>query len=305
MIEEIYNLFYFASEDDKITHVGIATHSVSGTDEEKIKHLKDHIYSDVTICEHYDVDSRALGEDKVLSNSRFTALARVGNPFIIFENALHAKNASQNPLVIYTAVKNGQIQIDASIPADKEVRRSDFPANKVPGVKEMSDYLDSYFKDGVFKFKELLVDDHVKPIHLLFNNKHYLSSIKLLMSFIDTIGYLEFGGVNKAFPKWLDKYCELERLKITSGELYELRHSLLHMTNLNSRKVMQGEERRISYSISPHGTPTRTHSGITFFNYLDFIPLFEEGMNKWIATYDTEKLTTFVERYDQILRENY
>ncbi|PQK94212.1 hypothetical protein [Pantoea ananatis] len=305
MLENVYNLFYFASNDDKITHVGIATHQISGTDEEKLNYLQKHIYSDVASCEHYDVDPRALGEEQFLSNSRFLAMARIGNPFIAFEIALQAKNASENPLIIYTAVKNGQIQIDASIPADKEVRRSDFAANSVPRVKEMPDYLDKYFIDGRLKFKELLVDDHVNPIHLLFNNKHYLSSIKLLMSFIDTIGYLEFGGVNKAFPKWLDRYCDLTSLEITSGELYELRHSLLHMTNLNSRKVMQGDERRISYSIAPQGTPTRTHSGITFFNYVDFIPLFEEGMNKWIATYDSEKLTTFVERYDQILRENY
>lgn len=305
MLEEIYNLFYFASNDDKITHVGIATHKVNGTEEDKIKHLKDHIYSDAAICEHYDVDPRALGDDKVLSNSRFMAMARVGNPFIVFEIALQAKNASQYPLMIYTAIKNGQVQIDASIKADKEVRRSDFASNSVPGVKEMPDYLDKYFVDGGFKFKELLVDDHVKPIHLLFNNKHYLSSIKLLMSFIDTLGYLEFGAGTKTFPKWLDKYCDLTSLKITSSELYELRHSLLHMTNLNSHKVMQGKERRISYSIAPRGTPTRTHSGITFFNYVDFIPIFEAAMNKWIATYDSEKLTTFVERYDQILRENY
>ncbi|MCS4272469.1 MULTISPECIES: hypothetical protein [Raoultella] len=305
MLEDVYNLFYFASSDDRITHVGIVAHKVNGTDEEKINHLKKHIYSDVAICEHYDVDPSALGEEQFLSNSRFSAMARVGNPLIVFDTALQAKNASRNPLVIYTAIKNGQVQIDASIPADKEVRISDFTANSVPGVKEMPDYLDKYFVNGVLKFKELLVDDHVKPIHLLFKNKHYLSSIKLLMSFIDTIGYLEFGGVNKAFPKWLDRYCDLTSLEITSGELYELRHSLLHMTNLNSRKVMQGDERRISYSIAPQGTPTRTHSGITFFNYVDFIPLFEEGMNKWIATYDSEKLTTFVERYDQILRENY
>ena len=305
MLEEIYNLFYFASNDDKITHVGIATHKVNGTEEDKIKHLKNHIYSDAVICEHYDVDPRALGEDKVLSNSRFMAMARVGNPFIVFEIALQAKNASQYPLMIYTAIKNGQVQIDASIKADKEVRRSDFASNSVLGVKEMPDYLDKYFVDRGFKFKELLVDDHVKPIHLLFNNKHYLSSIKLLMSFIDTLGYLEFGAATKTFPKWLDKYCDLTSLKITSSELYELRHSLLHMTNLNSHKVMQGKERRISYSIAPRGTPTRTHSGIIFFNYVDFIPIFEAAMNKWIATYDSEKLTTFVERYDQILRENY
>ncbi|MGC0954893.1 hypothetical protein WKH09_15960 [Pantoea agglomerans] len=305
MLEEIYNLFYFASSKDTITHVGITAHKISGTDDEKINHLKKHILSDLAICELYEIDPRALGDEKSLSSSRFMAMARVGNPYIVFEIALQAKNASHNPLLIYTAVKDGQVKIDASINADKKVRRNDFPANSILGVKEMPDYLDKYFLDGVFKFKELLVDDHVKPIHLLFNNKHYLSSIKLLMSFIDTVAYLEFGNVKKSFPNWLDRYCDLESLDITSGELYELRHSLLHMTNLNSHKVIQGKERRISYSVAPLGTPTRTHSGITFFNYVDFIPMFEKGMDKWIATYNSEKLTSFVERYDQILRENY
>ncbi len=306
MLEEIYNLFYFASSsDEKITHVGIAVHKVSGSDSEKIKHLKNHLLSDLPRCEYFEVDPRSLGDSDFLTNSRFLALARVGDPIRVFEQALIAKNASANPLVIYTAVVDGQIKVDASVSTDKEVRRSDFEANSIPGIKDLPDYLDKYLVGNKFLIKDLLVDDHVKPIHLLFNNKHYLSSIKLLMSFIDTIAYLEYGDVNKAFPMWLDTYCELSHLGISSNELYELRHSLLHMTSLNSRKVVQGKERRISYSVAPVGTPTRTHSGIVFFNYVDFIPLFEKGLDKWLASYNNEKISIFVERYDQIVREDH
>ena len=306
MLEEIYNLFYFASSsDEKITHVGIAVHKVSGSDSEKTKHLKNHLLSDLPRCEYFGVDPKSLGDSDFLTNSRFLALARVGNPMIVFEQALIAKNASANPLVMYTAIVDGQVKVDASVPIDKEVRRSDFEANSILGVKDFPDYLDKYLIDDKFMIKNLLIDDHVKPIHLLFNNKHYLSSIKLLMSFIDTVGFLEFGAGNRVFPLWLDKYCDLSTLEISSKELYELRHSLLHMTNLNSHKVVQGKERRVSYSVARAGTPTRIHSGIVFFNYVDFIPLFEKGLDKWLATYDNEKLAIFVERYDQIVREDH
>lgn len=306
MLEEIYNLFYFTSSlNEKITHVGIVAHKLSGGDAEKIKYLKTHILSDLSQCDYFEVEPTSFGEAGFLTKSRFMALARVGNPIIIFELALHSKNASVNPLLIYTAVVDGQIKVDASVSIDKKIRRSDFEDYHVQGVKELPDYLDKYLVGDGFLIKDLLVDDHVKPMHLLFNNQHYLSSIKLLMSFIDTVGYIEFGDVNRAFPMWLDKYCELSLLEITSNEIYELRHSLLHMTSLNSRRVVQGKERRISYSVAPVGTPTRTHLGIVFFNYVDFIPIFENGLDKWLATYDNGKVAIFIERYDQIVRESY
>ncbi|SNY68204.1 hypothetical protein [Enterobacter sp. CC120223-11] len=305
MLEEVYNLFYFSSDGKSISHVGIATHNLSGSDDEKLSFLKKNINSDLCSCEYFDVSPQCLGTNKTLSVGRYMALARRGIATLVYELALQAKRATDNPLVICTAVVNGQIKVDGNIDVNKELRRDDFPSNSIPGVRDMPDYLDKYIVNGRFYIKDLLVDDHVKAIHLLFNNKHYLSSIKLLMSFIDTVAFLEFGDVNKAFPVWLDKYCELSTLKITSNELYELRHSLLHMTNLNSRKVIQGVERRISYSIGPVSTPTREHDGIVFFNYLDFIPLFESAMDKWLATYDGEKIITFIERYDQVVRENY
>ncbi|WP_192459591.1 hypothetical protein [Musicola keenii] len=306
MLEEIYNLFYFtSSSDNKITHVGIVIHKISGSDADKIEYLKKNIHSDLPQCDYFDVEPTSFNGEKFLTRSRFMALERIGNPTIIFEVALQAKNASTSPLIIYTAVVDGQIKVDASVSTDKNVRRSDFKDNHVSGVREMSDYLDKYIVDGRFLIKNLLVDDHVKPIHLLFNNKHYLSSIKLLMSFIDTVGYLEFGDVNRAFPMWLDNYCDLSTLEVNADEIYELRHSLLHMTNLNSRRVVQGKERRISYSIAPIGTPTRMNLDIVFFNYIDFIYVFEKALDEWLATYDNDKIITFIERYDQIIREDY
>ncbi|MFN2993640.1 hypothetical protein [Serratia plymuthica] len=305
MMEEVYNLFYFSPDEKVITHVGIVPHVISGSDEDKLAFLKSHIHADLPSCEYYDVDPIAIGDNKLLTVGRFMALARMGKEIIVFGLALKGIKNPLNSLVIKTAVVAGEVKIDSSVKADKPVRISDFEDNIVPGVKKMPDYLNDYIVDEGFKIKDLLVDDHVKPIHLLFNNKHYLSSIKLLMSFIDTLGFLEFGEVNKAFPMWLDKYCDLSVLQITSSELYELRHSILHMTNLNSRKVVQGVERRISYSIAPLGTPTRTHSGIVFFSYIDFIHLLEAALDKWLATYDNDKVISFIERYDQIVREQY
>ncbi|WP_275553713.1 hypothetical protein [Mixta sp. Marseille-Q2659] len=143
-------------------------------------------------------------------------------------------------------------------------------------------------------------------IKLLFNEKHYLASFKLLMSFIDTIAYLEYGNTKRVFQNWLDTYSDLSDLDVTSDELYELRNSLLHMTNLNSHKVMQGKERRLSIAVCKRGHPTQYHNNIVYINYTDFLFLFDEAVDKWLNTYkDNKKQLTLIERYDEVIRDNY
>jgi hypothetical protein len=89
----------------------------------------------------------------------------------------------------------------------------------------------------------------MEPMKLLFNQKHYISSFKLLVSLIDTIAYLEYGDVKRNFQQWLDTYSEISKVEITSDEVYQLRNSLLHMTNLNSRDVLKKKHRRLSIAI--------------------------------------------------------
>ena len=58
----------------------------------------------------------------------------------------------------------------------------------------MPDYLRRYTANGQFDLPRLINDDFFVPIKLLFNNKHYVSSAKLLLIFVDTISFLESGG---------------------------------------------------------------------------------------------------------------
>ena len=52
---------------------------------------------------------------------------------------------------------------------------------------------------------------------------------------------------------WLNEYYDLATVGVTAGEFCELRSSLIHMTNLDSRKV-HAEKRKGSYPCSPTRT---------------------------------------------------
>lgn len=110
----------------------------------------------------------------------------------------------------------------------------------------MPDYLQVYLTEGGFDFPQLIQDDYFDAIHLLWNNRKYMSCLKLVFSAIETLGYVEYGpDRNDCFAKWLDDYCDLGKVGVTSDELWELRNSLVHMTNLDSRKVRSGKTHRL------------------------------------------------------------
>lgn len=82
---------------------------------------------------------------------------------------------------------------------------------------------------------------------------------------------------------------------VTSDELYELRNSLLHMTNLNSYKVTQGKERRLSIAVCKRGHPTQYYDNVVYINYTDFLFLFDEAVDKWVDSYNgSNKQLTFI-----------
>src|SRR5882724_4472208 len=113
------------------------------------------------------------------------------------------------------------------------------------------DYVRKYMTDEGFDFPRLLNDDFFHPIRLLFNHRHYVSAAKLLMTFIDSVGFLEFGDTgDNAFVKWLDAYADLTAVGVTAEELWEHRNSLLHMSNLDSRRVLAGRITRLMLVLS-------------------------------------------------------
>ena len=130
-----------------------------------------------------------------------------------------------------TYVVNGKIRVDESVDTTS--------ANVIP------DYLSIYLTSEGFNFPRLIEDDFFSAIKLLWNANKYISSIKLLFTAIDTFGFIEFGAKNNSFMQWLDEYCDLRSINVTSQEIWELRNSLLHMTNLDSYKVRNGSVERL------------------------------------------------------------
>lgn len=307
MKENVFNIFYFSKDGNEITHAGIVMHTLEGDDESKIQYLLKNLEIDLASCRSFHaIHPSVLDSDGKLTIQRYHANMRISNSLAPFEIALEEQNAALHPVAVVTAVIDGKISYNAQLALDEKLRYTHMPDQHIEGVKALPDYLEQYIKDDGFHMKELLNDDHMEPIKLLFNKKHYLSSFKLLMSFIDTVAYLEYGNKKRVFQDWLDTYADLSGIEVTSEEIYGLRSSLLHMTNLNSHKVMQGKERRLSIAVCKRHYPTQIHNNVIYINYTDFLFIFDEAIDKWLDTYsDNKKQLTLIERYDEVIRDNY
>jgi hypothetical protein len=171
-----------------------------------------------------------------------------------------------------------------------------------------TDYFGTFFTKDSFDFIGLLNADFFQPIRILFQNNHYVSSAKLLVIAIDSVGFIEYGDVKNenTFIKWLNTYSKLNNLGITAEELWEHRNSLLHMSSLDSRKVTTGKVRRLIAHVGElplDFEPDETDAG--YYNLQKLIIAFGEACGNWCRTYseDREKIDLFVERYDLIVSD--
>jgi len=184
-----------------------------------------------------------------------------------------------------------------------------FPPNCDPnfGFFEIQcDWLIKYMDDKALHLDNLIDDDFIDAIRLLYKSEHYVSAMKLLMICIDTISYLEYGDNNGSFKKWINTYSDLKRLKITTSELWEFRNSILHMTNLDSRKVIANKEKRLFFYVAHPKTPSfREDEEGKYFNFLDLLTSITNGIQKWGESFNTEreKFECFVTRYDRIISD--
>jgi len=166
------------------------------------------------------------------------------------------------------------------------------------------DYIGTFFTKDVFDFAGLLNADFFKPVKILFQNKHYVSATKLLVVAIDSIGFVEYGNLKEnTFIKWLNEFAQIDRLGITAEELWEHRNSLLHMSNLDSRKVVSGKVRRLIPYVGELPPDVKLEEENTgYYSLPKLIQIFADACTKWCQTYDDDrqKITSFVERYDLI-----
>lgn len=166
------------------------------------------------------------------------------------------------------------------------------------------DYFGKYFNDKGFDFSNLLNDDFFQPVRILFNAKHYVSATKLLVIAIDSVSFIEYGEIKvNTFIKWLNVYSNIDELGITAEELWEHRNSLLHMSNLRSRKVAQGKVRAlVSYVGVLHPDVDLNEEKTGYYDLYALIQCFGQACGKWLETYASQrdKIHSFVERYDLI-----
>lgn len=292
MNEPGYNLFLYCNMST-IQELGVAVHDLEGTDQDKISALRNLADSDYRTAARYKTK-------RPMTRQYYEGLSRLGRELEVFEDIFHDLNAPQQPLVVITPIVNEKTHFDATMKLGPTLR-ADWKGTPFEQPGEMVDYLDVYVTKEGFNIPQLLNDDYFLAIKLLFNNRYFVSCAKLLMSFIDTVAFIDTGDDRGNFILWLDTYATLGPLGITSRELWEFRNGLLHMSNLHSRAVASG---KVSPLILSVGRPTEPlpayRNGEKRFNLKDLIDTIAYAISRWIETYNhnPEKFPDFVSRYD-------
>lgn len=169
----------------------------------------------------------------------------------------------------------------------------------------MDDCLKKYIEDGSFDLCQLLNDDFFEGIRLTYSRGKYISSSKLLFSFIDTIAYVCYGDEGNVFTRWLNEYVDMSKIEAKSEELWECRNSMVHMSNLDSRKCLKGQVKRVIIYIGV-STSISAEAGIVFVNYTNLIHQVAAGIGKMASSFSASGFDVegFFKRYDSILSDS-
>lgn len=305
--EKIFNIFPIVI-DEIISSVGYRTHLVNGDDVYKIGFLKENIDNDLKDLKYVNIPkgySVSVGKNKKpgISLLNYNNLILNNQIAILFENVFLIENASQEPLFVATLLDDKYIRIDETIETQpiKNISYKKCITEEIP-----ENYLTAYLTDNGFDFSNLLNDDFLKASKLLFQNGLYVSSIKLLLSAIDSFAFLEYGDSKDIFKRWLDTYCTIDTIGINSDELWEYRNSLLHMTNNKSRKVSKNLVAPISFYVTHRSDfiPT-AGDNLKYFNLVNLIQVVANGLVNWINSFNEnrQKIELFFNRYDLIISD--
>jgi len=306
MKERIFNLFVY-SNFDIISQVGAVCHEIEGNDEEKLSFLKSRVNIDFDTAETFPIPAnisttyKGLKQNSIDYNT-FRDLSYKGEALMIFEDVFIKYNANKNPLVVVTPVRNGKIQIDGQ--ESIKMAEKEFTGNIE--IEKQDDWLVGYLNKEGLHLDQLINDDFFEAIRILYNHNQYVSAMKLLMICIDTISYLESGDISGNFQNWINLYTKLFDLNITANELWEFRNSILHMTNLDSRKVKLNMEKRLMFYVSHPETKYQDENDEgKFFKFMDLLNCIALGISKWGETYNIEKskINDLIARYDRIISD--
>ena len=297
MSELTFNLFLYGDEL-LIRELGVSVHIAEGTDEQKAANLRRIVLEDSKTATRYPLTEPIRWES-------YSASSRMGRSMVIFEKVFVDLNAPPNPLVVITPIVNEVPRIE-SIRTLEKTDHSEDNVNIRERTANNLDWLAKYSEGGGIDLPRLFDDDYFKAIKILFNAGHFVSSAKLLLSFIDTAAFLDLGDVPDNFVSWLNTYAGLHSIGITSTELWEYRNGLVHMTNISSRAVVKGTVAPLILFVGgPSGFSPPRAGAAKYFNYKSLLDVTAQAVKAWISTYNIEpnKFDQFVERYDLVVSD--
>lgn len=284
MSRRAINIFAYGN-DTHIDSIGWRRYTRDGEEKELLSFLQSRLSTDHQNAEKWKLDELLTWDDYYYLVRTNALIARLESVGVVLEDDIYC----------ITPIVNGKVEVGDI--------HNDLEPNPIP------DYLQFYMTENGFDFPSLINDDYFRAIRLLWNDKKYISCIKLLFSAIDTFGFIEYGPskTRNCFISWLDEYCDLKSLGVTSHELWELRNSIIHMTNLSSYKVTTGFVSRLVPSVAPPDIEILPLlNGERRFHTSRFLlVIIPKGIEKWINTYNKNpsKFPKFIGRYDTIISE--
>ncbi|MHC1671698.1 hypothetical protein ACODUM_02440 [Stenotrophomonas maltophilia] len=297
-MESIYNIYLYFDPNDRCERVGFAAHDLDGDDDLGKQLLQKNVKADLQRAVKVKLT-------KPFTRHEYNTSCRIGSERALYEEALVKAGAGPTPLVLVSPVVKGKVIYNYS----SQIGEFDIGAAAAAAGEhgQMVDWFGKYFTESGFRFTDLIHDDYFVAIRLTYQKGLFVSSMKLLLSCIDSLSYVEYGDLRDppSFVRWLKAYADLRPLGITPEELWELRNGLLHMTNLNSTNVRKSSVRRISFRVGQSGTVLPDTGSIYFFEFRALIDAVGHAIGRWANSYsvEREKITKFVERYDETVSD--
>lgn len=298
MSENIYNIFLLF-ENDVCSELAYRVHQYGGAQRHAMEFLRIQVEKDFRLATKFKLTVP-------FTRQQFNARSRLGDSHHLIEEFFVQVDAGPAPLLCITPVKDGNVFFNYSYSGELDANDV---AQTLGERGYMDDWLVKYTNTSGINLSLLIHDDYFLAIKLAFNKRLYVSAMKLLVSCIDSVAYIEYGDVpgQQPFILWLDAYADLAPLGITSAELWEMRNGILHMTNINSKKVRANKVRRISFRVGGLGSAAQNSSGdVYYFDFYSLIQAFGAAQGRWVETYNInrEKFAQFVERYDETISDS-
>ncbi|MCF2522399.1 hypothetical protein [Bradyrhizobium sp. G127] len=298
-VERIYNIFLHF-ENGNCSKLGYEIHETGLDDQSAVSYLQERVSVDCKTAQIYWLKSP-------FTEAEYYARARLAQSHHLIDDFFEHIGATLTPLFVVTTVVNGEPTVNYASEHNKPLNMKDV-RRSLGEEGEMIDWLEKYTSADGVDIPQLIHDDYFLAIKLTFNAGLHVSSMKLLLSCIDSVAYIEFGNDKPTpFIDWLDAYADLKSLEISAAELWELRNGILHMSNISSKKVRTNKVRRISFRAGgPTDYPKMGTDGIFYFDFYELISAYADAIGRWIATYndDRPKFAKFVERYDETISDS-